>query len=165
MKKVRLAIGAVGAIGAAPALGLLPAGNAAAAALPTGNTAAAATHTPASTGKTVVLHGKNAPDFTCTDARKLSGYANGMYGAYYSSGGYTACATSASIGIEKTGLAERVRYWFEGIQVGGTHYVTPGYFLAGHTIFSSDEIHSATSVCEALVNEATLAVKYGPVCE
>jgi hypothetical protein len=155
MKKVRLAIGAVGAIGAAPALGLM---------MPAGNAAAAAAHTPASSGKTVVLQDRNAPDFTCTDARKLSAYAHGMYGAYYSSGGYTACAQSASIGIEKTGLAERVRYWFEGILVG-THYVTPGYFLAGHTIFSSDNTHSATSVCEALVNEGTLAVEYGPVCE
>jgi hypothetical protein len=112
----------------------------------------------------VVLQGRRAPDFTCTDARKLSAYANGMYGAYYSSGGYTACAQSASIGIEKTGLAERVRYWFEGILVG-THYVTPGYFIAGHTVFSSGETHSATSMCEALVNEGTLAVEYGPVCE
>ena len=53
MKKVRLAIGAVGAIGAAPALGLM---------MPAGNAAAAATHTPAAGVKSVVLQDRNAPD-------------------------------------------------------------------------------------------------------
>jgi hypothetical protein len=153
MKKVRLAIGAIGAIGAAPALGLM---------MPAGNAAAAATHTPASTGKTVVLQDRNAPDYTCTDGVKSSTYGNGMYGAIFYSGG-TLCGQSASVGVEKDGLAERVRNWVDGDLVS-TKYVTPGTFISGRTVFYSSNTRSAAEVCLAIVKEATLSVEYGPVC-
>jgi hypothetical protein len=154
MKKVRLAIGAVGAVGAVPALGLM---------MPAGNAAAAATHTPAKTGKTVVLQDRNAPDSICTDALKGSAFANGMYGGFFYSGDVV-CGQSASVAVEKTGLAERVRFWERG-DLLRTIYVTPGTFESGRTVFWSSTPHSGSEVCQAIVKEATLAVEYGPVCE
>jgi hypothetical protein len=150
MKKVRLAIGA---IGAAPAIGLI---------MPAGNAAAAAAHTPANAGKIVRLQGSNAPDYTCTDGIKSSTVGNGMYGAIFYSGG-ALCGQSASVGVEKDGLAERVRNWVDGDLVS-TKYVIPGTFVDGHTDFYSSDIRSAAEVCLAIVNEGTLAVEYGPVC-
>jgi hypothetical protein len=113
--------------------------------------------------QTVVLHDRNGPDSGCTDALKASGYANGMYGALYYSG-IGVCGQSASVGVEKTGLAERVRNWADGDLIS-TRYVTPGTFISGRTVFWSSNARSAAQVCEAIVNEGTLAVEYGPVCE
>jgi len=66
MKKVRLAIGAVGA---APALGLMVPG-----------AAVAATHAPAKTAKTVSLkHSKMAPDTGCTGTERARKHASSLY--------------------------------------------------------------------------------------
>jgi hypothetical protein len=151
VKKVRLAIGAIGAVGAAPALGLM---------MPAGNAAAAAAPAPAHAGKTVALQDRAASSFGCAYAD--SGSVNGLHAVMGFSGGRV-CGQSASIGVAKSGLLERVRYW-SGDDLLSTRYLH-GSLGAGTFFHSSTGRSWATEVCMAVVNENTLAVEYGVVCE
>jgi hypothetical protein len=153
MKKVRYVIGAVGA---APALGLM---------MPAAKATAAVTHPAKNAAKTVSL----APDQTC-GSNKIQGVfsANGRFhGAFTYSGVNCIHRQYASLNFAKTGLTERVRYYSGGgglehsAYLGGKIFHSPSY-----TFWSSYPNFNAHKVCEALVlNGNHKSVKYGPLCE
>jgi len=151
MKKVRYVIGAVGA---APALGLM---------MPAVNATAAVTHPAKNAAKTVPL----AP--TC-GSNKIQGIfsANGhFHGAFTYSGVNCIHRQYASLNFAKKGLTERVRFYSGGGGLERTAYL--GGKIAhspSNTLWSSYPNFNAHKVCEALVlNGNHNSVKYGPLCE
>jgi hypothetical protein len=156
MKKVRYAIGAVGI---APALGLMmaPAANAATA-------ATAAPHTAKNAGKTVSLELGRTLLLNCNGVHAATNFNNGMSGAIRYSG---SCVRSqeAQIHHSQKGLTERVRFYsIHGTRVRETWQA--GNIFRGFTSFHSVPNTRAHEVCEALVANSNHAnVKYGPACE
>lgn len=153
MKKVRYAIGAVGI---APALGLMMA--------PAANAATAAPHTAKDAGKTVSLELGRTPLLNCSGAHYASDFNNGMSGAIRFTG---SCVRSqeAQIHHSQKGLTERVRFYsIHGTRVRETWQA--GNIFRGFTSWHSVPNTRAHEVCEALVANSNHAnVKYGPACE
>ncbi len=161
MKKVRYAIGAIGAV---PALGLVmtPAAHAAPAhaqaAQPARDAAKRVSLT--QTGAT----GGVTPAITCGTANTATATANGLHALDKYTG---TCVhwQQAWISHSQTGLTEHVQFYSRyGTRIyqawrNGTIFVTTSFW-------STANIAGATRVCQTLVANANHAdVKYGPVCE
>jgi hypothetical protein len=153
MKKVRYAIGAVGI---APALGLMM--------VPAANAATAVPHTAKDAGKTVSLELGRTPLLNCSGAHAASNVNNGLNGYIYHTG---SCVRSqqAILYHSQKGLTERIRFYsIHGARVRETWQ--PGAIFRGFTSFHSVPNIKAHEVCEALVANSNHAnVKYGPACE
>jgi hypothetical protein len=159
MKKVRYAIGAVGA---APALGLLiPAANAAVPAVQTAQ---------GNVGKTVSVrhHDGKTPQVNCGSSqvhhtlstRKI------MVGFISYSGNICVRFQSTLLDRRQGGLTERVRYYSGGGRLERTTWQGGSFINSHETEFSSFPNMYAHEVCQALVaNSNHNDVKYGPVCE
>lgn len=155
MKKVRYLLGAVGA---APALGLLiPAANAAA-------PAAQTTH--GNAGKTVSVDQGRTPRANCAANETNTGQsADGwVTGLLYYSGNICVYLQAAFLHKRQTGLTERTRYYSGGGKLERTTWQA-GLLSGTSTIFSSKPDMYAHEVCMALVaNNNHNDVKYGPEC-
>lgn len=153
MKKVRYAIGALGAV---PALGLM---------MPTANAAAAVTHTPGKAGKTVSLeHSKMARVDTCGSGHHKTASKGIFEGEVFYSG---SCMheTEGILGKAQTGLTMRTRLYSVNGTKNYSHFV--GGSIVGNATFFFDKVSKVDhEACEALVaNSNHTDVKYGPVCE
>lgn len=161
MKKVRYAIGA---LGAAPTMALM---------MPTANaaTVAPAAHTE-KTGKSVSLNhstlGKTAQsNVICGFSKRATavstrGEFNGRV-QYQGSG----CVASVFgvLNHHQTGLSMRTRlYSINGTRVY-QNYVKGEELSDGTTHWSTSPNHHAHQACEALVLNGTNTVEYGPICE
>ncbi len=161
MKKVRYAIGA---LGAAPAIAFMtPTAHAASAATGAANTGKA--------GKSVsLIHAKMAqPDVTCGTskfARSSSSRHNFSARVDYQGSGCIAIV-SGSLSVKVTGLQMRVRlYSIHGTrthQYLDDHTYYNIYGSPGWSIMPNVHAHQA---CEALVLDGTTSsVEFGPICE
>lgn len=153
MKTVRYAVGALGAIGVVPTLGL------------TAPVAAAATQAPATTGKTVSL----LTDAPGCNARHTANYATGLSGAItYSRDNGCIGSVWGRIFIQNppTGLWMRVRFWANGNMI--SQRMNKNGHIGNHSIHwsSSPRIMGVQKVCETIVpSNAPTRSLYGPVCE
>jgi len=154
MKKVRLMVGALGALGVTPALGVIA---------PTANAATA--HTPRENTKTVSLnHRSPAPNVNplCVISHR-SGH-DGNFGATisYSAGG----CIGRQVGVlfkEQTGLTARIRDYVDKTRTYQAYI--GGVIASGRTTFSDRNSVPGYQACLALVaNSNHNDVKYGPVC-
>jgi hypothetical protein len=158
VKKVHFAGYAIGALGVAPALGLM---------VPTGNAVAAVTHTPGKTGKTVsLLHSRIPRVDTCGQGHSAHAFSpNGnMKGVVYYSG---ECMheTEGILDRSRAGLSMRTRLYSDG---GGRVYShrTGGSELGGATYFFQVVDRTAGKACEALVSQGPSHKEiYGAPCE
>jgi len=156
MKKVRYAIGA---LGAAPALGLM---------IPAANATATTSHAPGNAGKTVSLQHANRPLVNC--GHNHTKYAQSARKLFEAGIGYsgTLCVESQWGELLKfqTGLTERVRFYSTGGYLERTTWQAGKDIDNQYTWFSSLPNSYAHEVCEALVaNGNHNDVKYGPLCE
>jgi hypothetical protein len=155
MKRVRYAIGAVGI---APALGLMM--------VPAANAATAAPHTAKDAGKTVSLQHGRTPFLNCGGGTTTSNLAasDQLYG-YIRHSGLCVHSQQAIIYHSQKGLTERVRFYsIHGALVRTTWQA--GHIFRGFTSFYSIPNTTAHQVCEVLVaNSNHNNVKYGPACE
>ena len=160
MKRVRYAIGA---IGVAPALGLM---------MPAANAAATVPQAPGSAGKTVSLQHRLAaqpvPLVNCASGRRQD--ATSTHGYMTASIAYShRCINCQYVGLAKTqtGLTERTRFYsYKGALERTTWQEGHIHQLGGYTSFQSYPNLNGYEVCEALVaNGNHNDVKYGPICE
>jgi hypothetical protein len=155
MKRVRYAIGA---LGMAPALGLMiPAA---------AHAAATAPQAPQGAGKTVSLEQRTSPLVTCGNGhyKTTLNNANNFRGTIHYSG---TCIRSqqAVLYFSKKGLTERTRFYSGGGTLERTTWQA-GHIFRGFTSWYSLPNMYAHEVCEALVlNSNHNTVKYGPDCE
>ena len=151
MKKVRYALGA---LGVAPALGLL---------VPAANAATAQAHAPKQPVKTVSLR-NDAALIVCGNTTTHTASANRLHGRITYEG---RCVhfQSAYITHSQNSLTERVRFYnSKGTRIAQTRI--GGHQGGGRTTFkSSPNVTDAFKVCEALVFNNTSSVQFGPVCE
>ena len=156
MKKVRYVIGAVGV---APALGLM---------MPAVNAAAAVTHTAKKEGKTVSLvHSRPDPG----GVRRVCGGGHskhatkGIFEGFVFYSGTCIHETEGILGKSQTGLSMRTRLYSTGGGKNYSHFV-PGSIVGGATCFFNVTNKVDHEACEALVATNNHGdVKYGPVCE
>lgn len=151
-KKVRYAIGAIGAV---PALGLMA---------PAANAAPIAAHAQKTGTKTVALRGAvRGPSGVHAESAHTGGSANNLHGEMIYSG-RTIITQQAYIRTQKSGLTERARYY----SAGGTMLHSSrngGTQEGGLTVFDgSPNFGGVYKACFALVLNNTNTVKYGPVC-
>ncbi len=166
MKKVRYAIGAIGAV---PALGLVMTPAAHAAPAP-----AQAAHPARDVAKRVSLTHTGAagvvtPAITCQTTTITTATANGLHGRAAHNGTCLA-VQSAWITHAQTGLTERVRVYNTHNSLVYTGWLHGRIYTSSNnslTAFgSSPNIPNVGKVCEALVaNSNHNVVKYGQVCE
>jgi hypothetical protein len=160
MKKVRYALGAVGL---APAIGLL---------MPAASTAAAQVHAPKAAKKVSLVHSQDnaVPAITCGSGRQASfisgnGHLRELLNYSLRSGG---CVHSVFglLNRDQTGLEMRTRvYRSRGGPRVFQHYVHGDAFFTG-TSFTQVVNTAGEQVCIALVQSAHLShVDYGPVCD
>jgi hypothetical protein len=153
MKKVRLAIGAAGALGVAPAFGLLAPG-----------AATLAAHAPKEATKSVALdHATAGPQVNPFCASITTSAHDGIFyaGAEYAPG----CVGEqrAVLKKEQTGLADRIRDYVDGFRDRSVYIA--GVIGSGITAWSSQNSVAASLACQALVANGDHAdVEYGPVC-
>jgi hypothetical protein len=154
MKKVRYALGAVGAV---PALGLM---------LPAANAMPAAPHVTKGASKTVSLGHGSRPLVGCGHGHTKYTQKGPLGGQIGYSG--TTCIHSqwAILYKKQTGLTERARFYSGGGYLERTTWQAGKISTSHTTFFSSVPNLNARQVCEALVaNGNHNDVKYGPVCE
>jgi hypothetical protein len=150
MKKVRYALGA---LGVAPALGLLA---------PAANAAPAQAHAPKTPVKTVSLR-NGTPLIVCGATNAKNGSANHLH-AHVTYQGHCVHFQSGYITHSQNSLTERVRFYNSvGTRIAQTKI--PGHQGGGRTTFkSSPNVTDVYKICEALVANGTSSVNYGPVC-
>jgi hypothetical protein len=169
MKKVRYVVGAVGVLGAGPALGLM---------LPAAAANAAAAAPAAHGGKAVSLgHGPEVPlAERCEPKSKRTTHSgagvNTFSGTASGEGfGGTPClwAVQGELHHSQVGLEMRVRE-YHGATEKSLGYVHGTINLAGTSTHFSKFIDGTagsdvTKVCEALVYSSNHAVAYGQICQ
>jgi hypothetical protein len=158
MKKVRYKLGALGALGAVPALGL---------AAPVAH--AATTQLPRETAKTVVLSRGDTPAANCRALYNNHQNSNHLTGHVYYGNNQCLFLQSAVYGMSGiSSLWERVRFYgASGQQVIPQRFVTYGSQSGGKTTFeSTPDVGGVYKVCQAIVPKSnTTKVLGGPVCE
>jgi hypothetical protein len=150
MKKVRYAIGA---LGAAPALGLV---------MPVTNAAATVTHsTEKPAAKTVSLEASRRA--VCGGGHLVTNFAGSFYNSTFHSG-FCIQQVVGLLGHKQAGLAMRTReYATSGVREF-SHFVT-GVAGGGHTYFDQAISMLGYKTCIALVlTNHHASVRYGPVC-
>jgi hypothetical protein len=154
VKRLRYVIGAVGA---APALGLM---------VPAAHATAATRHAPGDARKTVSLRHGQTPLISCGHGHTKY-TQHGLLGGQIGYSG-TTCIHSqwADLDRHQTGLTERIRFYSAGGSMLATRWQAGKFRTSQTTYFSSVPNLNAHEVCEALVaNGNHNDVKYGPVCE
>jgi hypothetical protein len=151
-KKVRFAIGAIGAVSA---LGLVA---------PAANAAPVATHAQKTGTRSVALIGATrGPSAVHPESVTKGASANNLHGEMTYSG-RTILAEQAYIKVQKSGLTERARYYnAAGTMIHSSRH--GGTQEGGKTVFDgTPNVGGVYQACFALVLNNTSTVKYGPVC-
>lgn len=155
MKKVRLTIGALGVLGAAPAVGMMA---------PAGVAAATAAHPPREATKTVTLTHRNVrPDVNIFCVSFTTSAHDGIFYAGIEFTGGCIGEQRAVLKKKQTGLADRIRDYVDGNRTFSDYIA--GVIGSGITAWSWQNSEPGSEACQALVANGNHAdVEYGPVC-